>query len=384
MLVSLKEILKNELFKDVKILAGENGISRNVKRVSVFDCPCNETLIERNILLEGDVFITSLEQFRYEPDKIYEYIDTLIVTRSAGLLVITADMRHVLVDEVLNICNANAFPVVLVPEDIPYATIINMVNKYITIDNMNALNMLKLEKLMYGNITSREKMEVLYSINPNIKKYLRIIGVDGDFNSDIAQMEIHAYYLNQKNDVYVRNKHRMLIILSDDDEKMLRHHSDTTTVRLKEFIDNPAIGYSRIYNRKDISKALEEGTRALETAKTMNMESQIYDPLSVLQLLLSVRDSQEAYDFYKAYVNAIAQNVSTDSLKEFLLTMEAFVANSGNYVETARVMNQHENTIRYRVNKVKSALGMVDDNIKFNETIAVAVKLRTLINEEIK
>ena len=51
---------------------------------------------------------------------------------------------------------------------------------------------------------------------------------------------------------------------------------------------------------KDIGKALEEAKRALETAKTMNMSSQNYDPLSVLQLLLTVKDTQEAHDFLQS------------------------------------------------------------------------------------
>lgn len=143
------------------------------------------------------------------------------------------------------------------------------------------------------------------------------------------------------------------------------------------------MGYSRIYERRNIEKALEEAKKALETAKTMNMTSQTYEPLSVLQLLLSVKDTQEAYDFYYSYVEAVQEKVSADSLREILLTMETFVAYSGNYAETAKALNQHENTIRYRVNKVKSALELEDDNIKFYETIAIAVKLRILINEEL-
>ena len=105
--------------------------------------------------------------------------------------------------------------------------------------------------------------------------------------------------------------------------------------------------------------------------------------MSSLQLLLCVKDTPEAQDFYRSYVDAVAKKVSSENLKETLLTIENYVANSGSFVETAKVMNQHENTIRYRVNKVKSALAMEHDNIKFNETIAVAVKLRTIINESL-
>lgn len=383
MFVSISEVLKNPLFKQAKILAGKKGVSRKVKRISVFDCPYREALVESGILVEGDVFLTCLEQFRYEQENIYVYLDALIRSRCAALFVVTGDMLHVMTEEALKMCEENDLPVVLIPEDYPYAMIIDTVNKYIAMDNLNTINSLKLEKIMYGNLHSSEKMEVLYSINPNMKQYLRVINVAGEFTSDIALMELHIYYLNQKEDIYVRNKNFMTFILSADSEKELRAHSDVTAVRIGEFMDSPMVGYSRIYSRKDIGNALEEGKRALETAKTMNITRQAYNPLSVLQLLLSIRDTQEAHDFYQAYVNAIREKVSAENLRETLLTIENFVAYSGSFSETARIMNQHENTIRYRVNKVRAALGMEEDQVKFYETIAIAVKLRTMIREKL-
>ncbi|MGF6376992.1 hypothetical protein M2140_002071 [Clostridiales Family XIII bacterium PM5-7] len=383
MYVQLEEILKNEMFSHVEIVAGEKGLDRKVKRISVFDCPCDENLIERNILIEGDAFITSLEQFKYEVENINEYIDTLIKTESAGLFIITDDMKHVLTEEILQKCNDANYPLIIILDDIPYAAIIDTVNKYIAIDNLNSLIMLKLDKIMYGNISNSEKMEVLYSINPNIERFIHVIAVDGEFNSDIAQMEFYTHYLKQKADIYARGNHRLYFVLSHDDKKSLKHHSDATSIRLSEFLDNPVIGYSRICNRKDIGNALEEAKRALDTAKTMAMTSQTYNPMSVLQLLLLVRDTQEAHDYYKAYVEIVKANVSEESLSEILLTIETYVALSGNYTEVAKALNQHENTIRYRVNKVKNALGMEKDNVKFHEAIAVAAKLRTLINEEL-
>ena len=381
--VSMKVILKNTLFENARILAGKAGLERKVKRISVFDCPCSEALIQRNIINEGDAYITGLEQFKYEQENIYLYMDTLIAAKCAGVFVVTDEMIHVLKEDVLRRCEEADFPVVLIPEDHPYALIIDTVNKYIAIDNLNVINSLKLEKIMFGNVSSFEKMEVLYSINPDIGQYLRVINVEGEFTSNIAMMELHFYYMNQKNDIYVRNKNYITFILSESSERALKHHSDATAARFAEFIENPVVGYSRIYPRKDIGNALEEARRSLDTAKAMHMTSQTYDPISVLQLLLPVRDTQEAHDFYGAYVAAIQETVSADNLRETLRTMECFVANSGNFQITAAEMNQHENTIRYRVNKVKAALNMEDDAIKFHETLAIAVKLRTLIGEEL-
>ncbi|MEG0924863.1 MAG: PucR family transcriptional regulator [Anaerovoracaceae bacterium] len=384
MYISLSEILKSDVFSKVEILAGKDGLRRKVKRVSVFDCPLRKDILELEIVIEGDFFITCLEQFRYEPEKIQDFITSLIGKKCSGLFIVSEDCLNVMTDQVMEICNDNDFPVVITREEIPYAIIMDAINKYIAIDNLNAINTLKLEKILYGSENNTDKMEVLYSINPNIKQYLRVIYVDGNFNSEISQVELHTLYLNKKNDIFVKGNNNMVFILSDDEVKQLKHHSDATTVGLKDFMTDPILGFSRIYNRKDITKALEEGKRALDTAKTMNIKVQVYSPLSSLQLLVSVKDTQEAHDFYKAYVEAIKKHVSAENLAETLMTLETYVANSGSFSKTAAIMNQHENTIRYRVNKVKSALNLENDNIQFNETIAIAVKLRILIGEKIE
>lgn len=381
MYISLNQILKNSIFKSVTILAGEAGLNRKVKRISVFDCPCNKDILNRNTLINGDLFITCLEQFQDNKDGIYDYINALIMTKSSGLLIVTDDCIDTITKDIIKICDESDFPLILIKEDVPYAVIMDTVNQYIAIENLNAINTLKLDKIMYGSVSNNEKMEILYSINPNIGQYLRTIYVDGGFDSAIEELKTHILYLNSRDDIFVRSNNYYIFILSADDIKYLKHHSDATALKVKEFINNPKVGYSRIYSRKDISKALEEGKRSLETAKTMNMSFQEYNPLSVMQLLVSVKDTQEAHDFYEAYVNAIRDNVSAENLKEILLTMEIYVANSGDYKATGKIMSQHENTIRYRVNKVKGALNMETDNIKFNETIAIAVKLRILMNE---
>lgn len=380
MYVTLKEILKNPIFSEVDVLAGEDGLTSIVERISVFDCTCDKNLVDKGILKEGDLFISCLEQFNDNSKQTaYDFFRTIIKYKSSGLFVVGDEGLHNLSEEIIMLCNREKFPVIHTSVDMPYAIIMDAVNQYIAIDNVNALNTLKLEKILYGNEDDRRNLDILNSINPSIKQYLRVIEVDGEFTSDIARIDMHMAFLKSREDVFVISTSNIVFILSADDEDKLKHHSNAVAIKFKEFMKSPIVGYSRMYKRKDIRKALEEGRRALETAKAMMISDQIYEPMSVLQLLLVMKDTQEASDFYDAYVEAVSNKVSADSLKDILKTMETYVANSGSFCETAKVLNQHENTIRYRVNKVKTALDMEDDNVKFYETIAIAVKLRTIL-----
>ncbi|WP_324822139.1 PucR family transcriptional regulator [Sinanaerobacter sp. ZZT-01] len=381
--ITLSEIIKNDLFKDIEILAGESGLFRKVKRISVFDCPYKEDILDDKIVDEGDFFISCLEQFKVNQSNMEKFIDSLISGKCSGLLVVNDDCIDTLDKDTLQKCNENGFPILLIRENLPYAHIMHAINKYIAIDNANAINSLKIDKIRYGNITGNEKVEILYSINPNIEQNLRVIYVNGEFESQIAQGEFYKEFLNRKSDIYIRSNNYSLFILSGQDGKSVKHNSDVVSSRISDLMKNSVLGYSRIHNRKDIAKALEEGRRALDTAKSLEITKQEYDPLMSLQLLLCVKDSEEAYDFYDAYVEMIRQKVSEENLTELLQTIELFVAHSGNYLECAKAMNQHENTIRYRVNKVKVALHMEADNIKFYETIAIAVKLRHVLSRKL-
>lgn len=382
--IEMRTLLMDKLFENSCVLAGRDGLTRSVKRISVFDCPCVLSSLEHKIFCEGDLFITCLEQFRDEVDDqaLRFYLECQIQSGAAGLLVVTDDRIDLLTPGLLKMCDESRFPVVLIPEDYPYAAIIDTVHRYITFDTYNTINKLRLDKIMYEDLSDAARSEVLYSINPMVKKYIRAIFIQGIFNSDVAQIELQNYYFKRENDIFVRTEQGMVILLSEDRQEKAAMILETCLVRIKEFLDNPVIGYSRFFQKEACHKALKEAKLALETAKAMNMTVRSYDALSSMQLLTTIKDTQEAEDYYDAYLAALRTKIAEENLPEIILTIEKYVANSGDFKLTAEQLNQHVNTIRYRVNRVKSALHMENDTVKFNETIAIAVKLRILLNRK--
>ena len=96
--------------------------------------------------------------------------------------------------------------------------------------------------------------------------------------------------------------------------------------------------------------------------------------------MMALRDSREARHFYDAYKEAVEAKTSREMAGELLNTVELYVENHGDYKKTAEQINQHENTVRYRINRVRSALGMENDLIRFHETISIASKLKLLLD----
>ena len=104
--ISVEGILQNEIFTNVKVIAGEKGLKNKVKQISVFDCPCVPDVIER-VLNKGDLFITCLEQFRHDHDgqEIRFYFECLLKAGCAGLLVVTDDRINLITPEIKDMCD---------------------------------------------------------------------------------------------------------------------------------------------------------------------------------------------------------------------------------------------------------------------------------------
>ena len=73
MLCTIELILKQPLFEQAKILAGEKYLDNVVNRTSVFDCSVKSGVFDKSILKKGDLFISGLDQFATQPQECTGY-----------------------------------------------------------------------------------------------------------------------------------------------------------------------------------------------------------------------------------------------------------------------------------------------------------------------
>lgn len=378
--ISVYELLTDELFSGTEVAAGREGLFRVIQSVSVFDCPYHEDILNSGIISEGDIFLSCLEQFQPGSESLVDFLNFLDRHGCAGLIVIPTGNLAVIDDWIKGLCDEKKFPVLLLGHSVPYSAIMKRINRYLAMGTANTTNSLKLEQLKLGHLTPKEQETLLRELLPGISDYVRTMYVQGSFHSKIAALDMQRKYLSLKADLLVVGK-QIVFLLSAPREKELKNKSDAVCADLKNYFSTFHVGFSRIYPAEEVTRTLTEGEKALQTAVAMHISQQTYEPMRSLHLLLALHNSQEAQDFYHAYVAAIADHVSKEGLPEMLRTVEAFVANAGDYGETARQIGQHVNTVRYRLNRVKNALGMEEDQVRFYETIALAAQLHTLLQE---
>lgn len=379
--VSLHYILENPLFEHAQLLAGADGCFRTVERVSVFDSPFGMDVIEQGIIAPGDFFVTGLLQFSADSDALFEVFRVLIAGQCSGVCLI-AQQPVLINDRIHALCDQNHFPIVYLSDDIAYAQIMDTINRYIAIENLNLINQLRLDKICNDQTTASERIHLLESMNRQIGSQIMAVCFLGRLQSQLAGFEWNTLWLSRAGDIYIDEHQSRIILLSADDAHALRVHLDVTRNTIAQYFEQTTLGISRSYPRHWVAKAVQEARIALDMACAEGVSEQSYDPLSITQLLFPLRNSREAQDFCAAFTHVLRAGTSPEGCRELWNTLQVFVHCTGDFKKSAQMLRQHENTVRYRINRVKTLLNMEHDPIRFYEAVGAAVHLHQILRRD--
>lgn len=331
-------------------------------------------LLAQGIIKLGDLFLSVLEQFRDGRGDLMGFAHGLVAYRSAGLLILPTGVAEVLTRQVLDYFDQNEFPVIWLKENISYGDIMAAINSRLCSGDQNEINLSRLNRIQRGAIGEEEKRSLLLNVNPEFDGLIRSIYVKGEFRSPWFSTRLSEDYADLRGCTILFGEYT-IILLSGKNQKQLKTNSNMIAGRLGSYFENYHIGFSRIHPLEESEEVLREGELAVRVSDALQVLQQSYDPLLTQQLMFSLCDSPEAQEFYKAYVETISEGLSENMLGEYLRTVALFVAYRGNYAQVAQELNQHINTVRYRINRVKQILSMEDDTVRFYETISIATKL---------
>ena len=84
-----------------------------------------------------------------------------------------------------------------------------------------------------------------------------------------------------------------------------------------------------------------------------------YDQIGLVGFLAPFRNEEWTDIYYNNLYNRL-YNYDKANESNLMQTLLAYVRNGGNIAKTADATFQHSNTIRYRLEKIKSVLGLLD------------------------
>lgn len=377
MLCTIELILKQPLFEQAKILAGEKYLDNVVNRTSVFDCSVKSGVFDKSILKKGDLFISGLDQFATQPQELTKFIQVLVNFKCSALI-ITDENANLITEDIKEQCNKGKLPLIMVSWTVSYASIMETINNIIIQKYYHILNGNKLNVLHTGKLNDAEKKRVLESINPKFEKLLQLIIVRGTLHSPMMENDLMGYFLKRKKDVYIFHDNLHYFLLSHDREEELSQGQIIFCRSLEQYFTNYTAGVSAIHPKKEADLCLDEGLLALDTAYYLQEQRIVYDNRSLLTLIMKLKDSSELYSYYDSLKSLISIYRSENDSTLFD-TCKLFVQCKGSYSETARLMGQSEATIRYRINRLRQILGFEDDIVQFHTCITMLTMIDRML-----
>lgn len=382
--IYVNDLLQCELMGKSKVISGHGGVVREINRISVYDCPVREDVKERNILKEGDLIITSLFFQKSSANLLRDFIEMLNDGGCAGICVSNQFLKQ-LPKEVLNFANEVDFPIIQFDMNIPYADIIELTMELIIAQQTYIINELRVDRLLKEKMSLADIKALANEINPYFKENLSVVYIGNyelkDNNISPKLFLDNINYNTSYKAFYYKKSIISIITIPKTSNKLMDDMIQVIFREADRYFKNYNGGISDFHTSlTEINEAINEAIFSMKNAELFNEKICSYDNIGINRILIPILGHEEMNKFYHIIIDPI-EEYDKKYNGEFLKTIEFFVKNDGDYKKTAENLYQHENTIRYRIKKIKNLLNMDNSTIKFYESISIAIKIKTLLKK---
>ncbi|MCR4429501.1 MAG: PucR family transcriptional regulator ligand-binding domain-containing protein [Tepidanaerobacteraceae bacterium] len=374
--ITVGEALKLKGLDRAKLIAGERGIGRFIKRVSVIECPESPELFT-----EGDFFITAFFALKGDDDAQLSMIKALVEAECSGLCIIDMYLSD-LSETVKRFADEARFPVMILPNDVPYAEIITNVMDAIIKSKDDIINEMNVDTLLAAGKTEREIIETAKKINASFKDKITAAFYE---NASLAAEDVLKKLKNSADFPecwsLLKYKKGVLTIMSFGNES-----KKSIDLRMEEFLKAAErtggkyrLGIGNLHPAlSQINLCIKEALLANDAARAMGDKNIVfYKDLGIYRLLMLLKNEPELKNYMNEIINPV-EEYDRKYRTRLLDTVISYVENDGDISRTAEALFLHVNTIRYRIQKVREILHMEHLEGGFYEQISMAVKIHKL------
>lgn len=377
--ITVQEALKLKGFEQARIIAGQAGLSRVINRVSVLECPEKPEYPE--LTREGDFLLTAFFAAKDDWKMQLSTIKRLIHNNSSGLCIIDLYLQD-LAPEIKLFADQAQFPVIMLPNEIPYAEIITNVMDAIIQRKDDTIHEIRLENLLVYGKSENDVREMALALNPDFKENVMAVycKVNNGHLPELAA-EWKRWCQSHPHCIAVKFRQGVLLIVSFSGDKK-KDVNLLTKELIKNIQPNPEVkaGVSNLHKGLQyLNLCLKEALLAADAgSKISDQNITYYAELGLYKPLMLLRNQPELKEFHDEIMGPILK-YDEKYRSKLLQTAIAFVENEGDMKKTAHSLFQHVNTIRYRIDKIREILGMEHLGNSFYEQLAVAVKIHKIL-----
>lgn len=379
-LITVADIMNLEIMKGCRLAAGEKGLSKEVRYINVYDNPLSE--IDREIkTYPGEISLTFFYYGKDNPEYLY-YTLELLITRQAAALIVFDEYFKEMPQDFMNRCNEAALPLIFVDRKVPYSMLISSIIEYRIHAEQRKNIEDKLSAIVSSRTSAEEKLQLTADLNPGFQPNIVVLFArktgssekSGSLNAEILNLcnavsRDSRFFAAEYND-------GVLIILSYSNSRLseISTSVENTIAVIHKYLPAAAIGISDQCHLAELGTAITQSDTALRADRIFSGNISAYRDLGVTRVLLELSNTSALEKFYQDILSPI-QKHDQENNGMLLETMLCFSSHSMDYKKTAEAMFVHENTIRYRIGKLKDLIPYGKSDMDFLQTISIIAKL---------
>ena len=393
MSIALNHLLNFDYFKSLRLIAGEGGLSGEVDSCGILDYEMDRTLNRkyRNAnFMPNQLIISSLFFAKEDPFLVNEAVKYLVEKQTRGL-VIKNIFRIPIQESVLRYANSKKFPIFLMTDThMFFEQFIIEVDRCNQILRHTAFLEQELDRLFSHPMERPEKKRVAQMLFPAMRDQYAVacFEADGILFDDLAlKPAVDAQIPNAERFHYITFRHRKKLCLyvswgfEEQPDQLLQAFFE----QLRAQYPDGSAGVSRPqFHPEDVDRAIREATYAAAVFRVQSAGPCSpgalflrYQDIGIYQALLPLFE-QEAVCCYSNRILEPLIEFDAETRSVLLKTLLDFVQCGGDLHVLARQTGQHENTIRYRLDKVCALTGLNFRKLADYEALALAARVYLL------
>lgn len=380
-MVSIQDLLRLNVLSGFHLAVENADLGRIVSNVVILEYESDTGIYDG--FNEGDFVLTSLFFAKNDPAAVLPCFSELMKRDISGIAVKTV-YYDTLPEEVLALARLKKIPVFLF-ERTYMEDIILGVNECLKSNQRYLFLEQKISELLDRRMTPEQVHETAIEIYPDFKPYVSTVYLELIPASDDARV------FRLLNKLLYRKKHTQL----GDDCFLLKYkkgilaffHSNSSrrSQRINtQFLEllgpdssDCRLGFcDGVYALDHLDVCIQKSVYAFRIARVNGKDIEYSGNLGLYSFILPLCENKTAQEYYHLlYKRIVDYDKSFHS--ELMETLVCYVEKEGEIAAVAEALHQHQNTVRYRLQRAKALLE-VEGNFQLRVVMSIIVELNRL------
>lgn len=386
-MIQVKELLNMPLFQNFKLIAGENGLNKQLNNVVILEYESVKN--SYHVFNQGDFLLTSLFFAVNDYDAIIPALKNVIDRNISGIAIKTVFFDDVPI-EIKDYAYEKRIPIFTF-NDVFMEDLILCVNNVLKLKQHFLVSENNITKLVNNTLSSELIKNIVKQINPLFFPNVTVAFItpkDSKSNIEFTSYFYDLFYknytsINSTHYSYIKYKSGMLIIYTSPNTEQI---TDSLFSKLIDSIKlNPSLFYIGISEQRnsyeDFNNAIKMSIWANQVGQMNKSNITHYEDIGIYKWIAPLFNEKTIENDYKNLVHKIKEHDKSNN-SNLWDTLMLYIENNGEYSKTAKALFQHPNTIRYRIKKIQEITNLNGND--FYAQLYICVKLYILsANSEI-